>query len=136
MPPEKARFGHRVKGGGKRGSYGSGRDCWRDDYLDRDSRLNWREEYDYYGDWGDRGGAYRTSWDRGGRDSWSYGPSASNPRDRDRFITQMMEDKRYTNTASSIILTSSVVARQHLPLPVRVIKQTRMMKTKSLMQLS
>ena len=48
-----------------------------------------------YNDWEDRGGPYRTSWDRGGRDSWSYGPSASNPRDRDRFITQMMEDERY-----------------------------------------
>ena len=31
----------------------------------------------------------------GGRDSWSYGPSAGNPRDRDWFVTQMMEDERY-----------------------------------------
>ena len=33
---------------------------------------------------------YRSSWGRGGRDSWSYGPTTSNPRDRDRFITEML----------------------------------------------
>ena len=98
MPPKKARFGNGGKRGGKGGKgdrgYG-GRDSWRDDYRDRDYRPSWRDDHDYYDDWGDRGGKGRSSWDSGGRDSWSYGPSASNPRDRDRFVTQMMEDERY-----------------------------------------
>ena len=79
MPPKKAHFGNRGKGGGKgskgdRG-YGTSRDGWRDNYRDCDSRPYWKDDYDgYYDDWGDRGGPYRSSWDRGGRDSWSYGP--------------------------------------------------------------
>lgn len=89
MPPKKARFGNGGKRGGKGGKgdrgYG-GRDSWRDDYRDRDHRPSWRDDNDYYDDWGDRGGKGRSYWD---------GPSGSNPRDRDRFITQMMEDERY-----------------------------------------
>ena len=102
MPPKKARFGNGGKQGGKGGKgdrgYG-GRDSWCDDYRDREYRPSWRDDHDYYDDWvddwGDRGGKGRSSWDSGGRASWSYGPSVSNPRDRDRFVTQMMEDERY-----------------------------------------
>ena len=98
MPPKKARFGNGGKRGGKGGKgdggYG-GRDSWRGDYRDRDYRPSWRGGYDHYDDWGYRGGKGRSSWDAGGRGSWSYGPSASIPRDRDRFVTQMMEDERY-----------------------------------------
>ena len=35
------------------------------------------------------------SWGTGGRDSRGYGPYTSNPRDRDRVITQMVEDEHY-----------------------------------------
>ena len=72
-----------------------GRGGWRGDYRDRDYRPSWRDDHDYYGDWGDHGGKGRSSWDTGGRGSWCYGPSTSNPRDRDRFVTQMMEDERH-----------------------------------------
>ena len=51
--------------------------------------------HDHYDDCGDRGGKGRSSWATGGRGSWGYGPSALNPRDRNRFVTQMMEDERY-----------------------------------------
>ena len=66
MPPKKARFGNRGKGGGESGKggrgYGSGRGSWRGDYRDRDSRPYWRDDYDHYGDWGDRGGPHQ-SWE-------------------------------------------------------------------------
>ena len=86
MPPKKAHFGNRGKGGGKLGKgdrgYG-GRDSWHDDYrdVDRDSRPYWRDDYDYYDDWGDRGGKGRSLCDMGGRGSWSYGHG---PSDRHR----------------------------------------------------
>ena len=98
MPPKKARFGNRGggkggkgKGGGKGGRY----DDWRSRDYDRGygSRSDWGN--DRYDDWG----GYGSSWDYGGRDdrwgSGSYGPSASNPRNCGRFVTQMMEDDRY-----------------------------------------
>ena len=97
MPPKKARFGNRGKGkGGKgKGKGGSRYDYYgyRDDDRGYGSRSDWGD--DQYDDWG----GY-SSWDRGGRDDrWSsrdsWGPSAANPRDRDRFVTQMMEDDRY-----------------------------------------
>ena len=97
MPPKKARFGNRGKGkGGKgKGKGGSRQDYrgYRDDDRGYGSRSDWGD--DYYDDWG----GY-SSWDRGGRDErWgsrdSWEPSPSNPRDRDRFVTQMMEDDRY-----------------------------------------
>ena len=97
MPPKKARFGNRGKGkGGKGNGKGGGRRDYRgyrDDDRSYGSRSDWGD--DYYDDWG----GY-SSWDRGGRDErWgsrdSWEPSPSNPRDRDRFVTQMMEDDRY-----------------------------------------
>ena len=97
MHTKKARFGHRGKGGkGGKGKYGGKGDrCDDRSYRDYDrgygSRSDWGN--DRYDDWSG------SSWDYGGRDdrwsSGSYGPSASNPRDRDRFVTQMMEDDRY-----------------------------------------
>ena len=77
------------KHGGKGDRYDNR--SYRDGY-DRGSgsRADWGN--DQYDDWSG------SSWDYGGRDgrwgSGSYGPSASNPRDRDRFVTQMMEDDR------------------------------------------
>ena len=71
------------------GRYGDCDYAYYDDYSYRDRRgSDWpRDHYDGY--WGDT-----RSWGYGERGK-GYGPSASNPRDRDRFITQMMEDERY-----------------------------------------
>ena len=91
MPPKKARFensrGGKRKGKGRGGSYGRYDDRgYYDDYSYRDRRGSDWPHYDYRDD--------SRSWDYGERGK-CYGPSTSNPRERDRFITQMMEDERY-----------------------------------------
>ena len=60
-----------------------------DDYSYRDRRgSDWsRDQYNDY--WSDA-----RSWGYGGR-SKGCGSSTSNPRERGRFVTQMMEDERY-----------------------------------------
>ena len=80
--------------GGRKGGKGD-RGSWRGDYRDREYRPSGRDGRGYYGDWeGSR-------WER--PILMGYGrtrlvelcPLCREPRGRNRFVTQMMENERH-----------------------------------------
>ena len=105
MPPKKARFGHRGKGGGKGGKGGRGLTVAMEVAATAGATITATVIHGHTGETttmvtmtiGEFGVVHTNT--HGIGEDEAHGAmapeSASNLRDRDRFITQMMEDKRY-----------------------------------------